>query len=316
MSAPHSTLALRCREVSYAYGEHQALSGVDLEVKPGLIFGLLGPNGGGKTTLFKLAATLTKPQGGTIEILGQRLPEGAPAVRSRLGVVFQHPSLDKKLRVWENLKHHGRLYGMTPERIEQRSDELLETLGLGGRRKDVVETLSGGLQRRVEIAKALLPGPELLLMDEPSAGLDPGIRRDLWEYLAGLKKAGMTVIVTTHFLDEAERCDELAILDGGRVVSRGSPGVLRDGVGGAVVRVDVSDADRVMSALGAVGKVSCEGGDLVVRLTSGDVGAAGEQVRAAIVLAGAELRALSINPPSLEDVYAAATGRAWRGEAE
>ncbi|GAB4249559.1 MAG: ABC transporter ATP-binding protein [Candidatus Methylacidiphilales bacterium] len=305
-------LALRCEALSYAYGKNQALRGVDLEVAMGRVFGLLGPNGGGKTTLFKLAATLTRPQLGVIEVLGRTLPMGGPEVRSRLGVVFQQPSLDKKLRVRENLKHHGRLYGMDSDRMARRSKELLETLGVADRAEDVVETLSGGLQRRVEIAKALMPGPELLLMDEPSTGLDPGVRRDLWRYLSGLKDQGTSILVTTHFLDEAERCDELAILDGGRVVAHGSPESLRRGVGGALVRVEVGAPDRVVEALKEVGKVTREGESVVVRFDTHDVGAATEAVRAAVTKVGVDLRSLSASPPCLEDVYAAATGRSWR----
>lgn len=312
MSGKNSILALRCEALSYAYGKNQALSGVDLEVEVGKLFGLLGPNGGGKTTLFKLAATLSRPQLGVIEVLGRALPMGGPEVRSRLGVVFQQPSLDKKLRVRENLKHHGRLYGMRADRIARRGEELLETLGVADRAEDVVESLSGGLQRRVEIAKALLPEPELLLMDEPSTGLDPGARRDLWTYLTGLKARGMSVLVTTHFLDEAERCDELAILDRGKVVARGSPEELRRGVGGALVRVEVTTPDRVEEALGKLGQVTREGESLLVRFDSHNVGAATEAVRAAITRLGVDLRALSASPPSLEDVYAAATGRPWR----
>lgn len=312
MAGRDEPVALRCVGVRYAYGNREALRGVGVEVGRGMIFGLLGPNGGGKTTLFKLLATLLCPQVGEVEVLGNRLPEGAMGVRPRLGVVFQHPSLDKKLRVGENLACHGRLYGMDRGRIAERGRELLERFGLRGREGERVETLSGGLQRRVEIAKALLPGPELLLMDEPSAGLDPGVRRELWEHLAELRGAGMTVAVTTHFLDEADRCDGLAILDEGRVIAEGSPGALKAGLGGAVVRVEVEEVGRAGEVLAGLGTVDRDGEGLVVRMSVG-VGEAAERVRMGLAGAGLGLRAISAAAPSLEDVYAAATGRRWGG---
>ncbi|MGH9788764.1 MAG: ABC transporter ATP-binding protein, partial [Candidatus Acidiferrales bacterium] len=200
--------AIEIENLSHAYGERVALRDVAFSVGRGELFGLLGPNGGGKTTLFKILATLLLPRGGHARVFGDDVAANPMAVRRRLGVVFQSSSLDPKLTVTENLRHQGHLYGLRGARLQARMEELLKRLGIADRRDERAEKLSGGLRRRVEIAKGLLHQPEVLLLDEPSTGLDAGARRDLRLYLRQLcDQDGVTVFLTTHFMDEAESCD-------------------------------------------------------------------------------------------------------------
>jgi ABC-2 type transport system ATP-binding protein len=197
---------------------------VPFEVGEGEMFALLGPNGGGKTTLFRILSTLYPPTEGTARIFGHDVGSEAAQVRSRIGVVFQSPSLDRKLTVRENLKHQGRLYGLSGRALASRIDLVMERLGVRDRDGDRVETLSGGLQRRVELAKGLLHEPRLLLLDEPSVGLDPGARHDLWTYLDELRReSNVTLLVTTHLVDEADRADRVAILRKGEIAAIGTP---------------------------------------------------------------------------------------------
>jgi len=221
-----ATAAVSCQGVTYTYGERRALDTVSFEVNEGEIFGVLGPNGSGKTTLFRLLSTLVPVAAGfgTIRLAGHLYPEEGALARRRLGVVFQSPSLDKKLTVQENIDAHGHLYGLRGAELASRVDALLERFSLSSRRRDLVETLSGGLQRRVEVAKSLVPRPAVLILDEPSTGLDPSARRELWEYLRALRQTEkLTILMTTHFLDEAEWCDRLLILDEGKRVALDTP---------------------------------------------------------------------------------------------
>ena len=222
--------------LSHHYGPRLALSNVNFEVKAGEIFGLLGPNGGGKSTLFRILSTMMAPTGGRAEVAGHDVARDAAAVRRCIGVVFQTQSLDKALTVAENLRSQGHLHGMSGPKLRDRMQQVLERLGLADRRNDIVETLSGGLKRRVEIAKGLLHRPVVLLMDEASTGLDPGARRELWQYVEELRsREGVTILLTTHILDEADRCDRLALLHEGAVVAEGTPAHLRSRIGGDVV---------------------------------------------------------------------------------
>ncbi len=194
--------AISVRGLSHRYGSRQALDNLDFDVTSGEIFGLLGPNGGGKTTLFRILATLLPVQEGQVELLGLDVAREPEHVRTQIGVTFQSPSLDRKLTVRENLATQGALYGLSGSHLAGRIDTLLSRLGLADRARDRVESLSGGLARRVEIAKGLLHDPRVLLLDEPSTGLDPGARLDLWQYLRLLREeAGVTVLVTTHLME-------------------------------------------------------------------------------------------------------------------
>ena len=242
-----ATAAIIVEDLEFRYEERVVLRGISFTAQAGEIFGILGPNGGGKTTLFKILSTLTAPQGGRVSILGSTLDASGSSIRDSLGVVFQNPSVDGKLTVVENLRYHGMLYGMRGASLRAKIDASLERLGLTDRAHDMVETLSGGLRRRVELAKGLLADPKVLVLDEPSTGLDPGARIDLWRYLHSLQQNdGTTILLTTHLMDEAEQCDRLAILDRGQIVSVGTPDELRDKIGGDVVTIRARDAEALL----------------------------------------------------------------------
>ncbi len=226
--------------LTHNYGDRLALDRLSFDVKAGEIFGLLGPNGSGKTTLFRILSTLMTPTGGNASIQGFDVAREPNKVRQQIGIVFQARSVDLKLTVAENLKHQGNLYGLSGARLKSRIDDVLGRVGLLDRKGDFVETLSGGMQRRVELAKGLIHSPSILLLDEPSTGLDPGARRDLWQYLETLRdEEGVAILVTTHLMEEAEHCDRLAILNEGKLVALGSPFDLKSQIGGDVVLFEV-----------------------------------------------------------------------------
>jgi ABC-2 type transport system ATP-binding protein len=290
--------------LTHRYGERNALDGVSFSVRGGEVFGLVGPNGGGKTTLFKILSTALTPTSGSARVAGIDVHDGA--VRRKIGVVFQSPSLDGKLQVGENLLHHGHLYGLSGSALRARIDEELSRFGLADRKGDRVEKLSGGLQRRVELAKALLHRPEVLLLDEPSTGLDPGARRDLWDALRSLK--GVTVLLTTHLLEEAERCDRLAILHKGRIVALGEPMALRAEIGGDIVSMRSRDAAGLATAIREKLGEEPQVVDGVVRLSK----ERGHEVVVRLVESFPGLiESVTVAKPSLEDVFLAKTREVW-----
>jgi ABC-2 type transport system ATP-binding protein len=301
--------------VSFHYGERRALDDLSLTVNEGELFAFLGPNGGGKTTLFRLLSTLIPLQSGEIRVLGHSVRDESPAVRRLIGVVFQAPSVDKKLSVAENLRHQGWLYGLQGSALARRQQEMLEQLGLADRAADRVETLSGGLRRRVEIAKSMLHHPRVLLMDEPSTGLDPAARIDLWRYLRQTAEVqGMTIALTTHLLEEAEKADRLAILDRGRLVALDTPGHLRAGVGGDTITLVADDPAAVVAAIGQCFGLQAQTIEGSVRLQH--PGAASLLGRLAEAV-GDQVRSITLGKPTLEDVFIERTGhRFWAGEEE
>jgi len=236
-----------------------ALDDVSLVVNPGEIFGILGPNGSGKTTLFRILATLLRPLNpagstGTVSIMGNDVLTAPAKVRQSLGVVFQAPSLDGKLTAYENIMHQGHLYGLRGSDLAKRIDELLTYFNLADRKRDFVEQFSGGMKRRVELAKALLHQPQLLLLDEPATGLDPGARHDLWRQLIQLRsERGQTVALTTHLMDEADRCDRLAVMSHGKIVAVDTPANLKAQIGGDIItlssRGTIEEADQLRAAI-------------------------------------------------------------------
>jgi len=237
--APVETRALSFRYESS--GGAPALGGLTLAMEPGEMLGLLGPNGSGKTTLFRILEGLLTPSSGQVRVFGLDPQQDALAVRARLGVVFQAPALDDHLTVLENLRCHGGLFGRGE--LEAEGRQALEALGVGERAGDRVATLSGGLKRRVELAKVLITRPALLLMDEPTAGLDPAARRDFWQAVATARaQTGTSVLLSTHDMDEAERCDRLAVLDAGQRVALETPAALKARVGGEVITLELEDA--------------------------------------------------------------------------
>jgi lipooligosaccharide transport system ATP-binding protein len=218
---------LSARGLRKSYGELEVVSGLDLEVAPGECFGLLGPNGAGKTTTLKLCLGLVDPDAGDIELLGEPIPKRAREARARVGVVPQFDSLDPDFTVAENLLVFGRYFGMSRREVAARIPALLEFAGLAARGESRINTLSGGMKRRLTLARALVNDPQLIVMDEPTTGLDPQARHLIWERLRQLTQQGKTLVLTTHFMEEAERlCRRLAIMDHGRIIAQGSPRAL------------------------------------------------------------------------------------------
>jgi len=284
----------------------RALNNVSFSVAQGELFGLLGPNGGGKSTLFKILATSFAPTSGSAVILGRDLTAEPASIRPLLGVVFQSPSLDNKLTVRENLIHGGRLYGLSGPSLTKRIDEMLSHYRLTARINDLCGTLSGGLRRRVELAKNLLHKPKIILLDEPSTGLDPAARADLWEHLLTLKKEGATILTTTHLMDEGDRCDRVAILDQGKIVAAGTPAALKAEIGGDVITIETDDASGLRDEITKRFGVTPQAFGSVLRLER----AAGHAFIPQLVEAfPGRLKSVSLSRPSLEDAFLHHAGR-------
>lgn len=287
-----------------------ALQQISLEIFVGEIFAFLGPNGGGKTTLFRLLSTLLPLQQGKLEILGNDVQRQQQQVRERIGVVFQAPSLDKKLTVAENIGHQAALYGLSRRESVDRQQMLLAQLGLSDRAGERTETLSGGLRRRVELAKGMIHMPRLLLLDEPSTGLDPGARIDLWTYLGQLREQfGVTVVMTTHLLEEADKADRLAILNQGQLVALGAPDELRATVGGDSVTIDADQPHELAQNIHTQFGVEAGVVDGQVRLELQN----GHRWITKIVDAFSDqVKSVRLGKPTLEDVFIDKTGhRFW-----
>ena len=309
-----SSPVIAVRDIVHRYDNRAALNGVSFDVQPAELFGLLGPNGSGKTTLFRILSTLMVPVGGRAIILGHDAAKDPSQLRREIGVVFQAQSIDVKLTAVENLRHQGHLYGLHGSLLQKRIAEILERVGLADRSRDKAETFSGGMQRRLELAKGLLHGPRVLLLDEPTTGLDPGARRDLWQYLRILRdQEHVTVLVTTHLMEEAERCDRLAILNEGKLVALGTPAELKREIGGDVIVLEARAADALATRIGARFKVDVRVVDGQIRIEKDH----GHRFVTDLVEAfPGDIDAVSIAKPSLEDVFIRRTGhRFWSEEA-
>jgi len=308
-----TTSFLRIQDLSYSYGDRKALSDFSLDLEKGEIFGLLGPNGGGKSTLFKLLSTLRPLQEGEITLAGLSYRSDRRELRNLIGTVFQSPALDKKLTVHENLWSQGKLFAIPSAILNERIEALATRFGLKERLKDPAEKLSGGLQRRVEIAKALLHEPKILIMDEPSTGLDPGIRLELWDFLQELRsKEGMTILLTTHLLEEAERCDRIALIHEGKLITEGKPSHLCESLGGQVLSVltdDTADLSLLLkNELGENPKIL--GGEVRLRIPA-SVDRTRTSSLAARLADHTSVQSVTLSRPSLGDLYLEKTGRSW-----
>ena len=304
-----STEAVVVEGLTYRYGERVALDEVGFSVEEGEIFGLLGPNGGGKTTLFSLLSSLRAVPAERIRVFGRDLGAAPAEVRRQIGVVFQAASLDPNLTVEENMMHQGHLYGLRGVPLASRSAELAGRLGFAERFGDRVAKLSGGLQRRVEIAKSLLHGPRLLLLDEPSTGLDPGIRRELWTLLEELRRDdGVTILLTTHFMEEGDRCDRVGLLDRGRLAAIGAPETLKKEVGGQVVRLATSRPREVVERVERRFGVEAQATGPVVQF---ELEGAHERVVELVEAISGSIHSITVAQPTLEDVFLRRTGHAF-----
>jgi ABC-2 type transport system ATP-binding protein len=307
--APRVPPRLAVRGVAARRGGREVLRDVSLEIAPGEIVGLLGPNGAGKSTLFAILAGLLRPDAGTFLLDGEPIAPGARVFRARAGIVFQEPGLDGKLSAEENLRLSAALHRVPPDVARRRVARLLAEAGLAGRAREPVERLSGGMRRRLELARALVHAPSLLVMDEPTNGLDAAAFRAWWEAIAALRRAeGTTVVVTTHRPDEAERCDRLAVLAGGTLVACDTPDALRARVSGDVVVVDGDDREALArdlaARLGLEARVRADGvhvsrehGHLLVP-------------RLVEAFPAGRLRSVALRRPTLADAYLAVTGSA------
>jgi len=312
---PTARLAIGAAGVSYAYGSRPALVDLSLEIQIGELFAVVGPNGGGKTTLFRLLSTLIPLQIGGIKILGNNLATDANAIRREIGVVFQAPSVDRKLTVAENIRLQATLYGLAGRELSRRLEELLEQFALRDRAGELTERLSGGLRRRVELAKGMIHSPRLLLLDEPSTGLDPAARSDLWQYLRQQRtEHGTTIVLTTHYLQEADGADRIAILNEGRLVALGPPDDLRAELGGDSITIETQQPTELSAAirdrLGLKANVIEE----TVRLEVPD---GHTWVSRIVEMFPGRVTAIRLGKPTLDDVFIARTGhRFWRERQE
>jgi ABC-2 type transport system ATP-binding protein len=308
-----SAAVISVQGLVHRYENRTALNGISFDVRPAELFGLLGPNGSGKTTLFRILSTLMVPTAGRALVMGCDAARDAASLRRQIGVVFQAQSVDPKLTAYENLWHQGHLYGLRGSPLKNRIGEILSRVGLADRAKERVETFSGGMQRRIELAKGLLHHPGVLLLDEPTTGLDPGARRDLWQYLRMLRdEEQVSVLVTTHLMEEAERCDRLAILNEGNLVALGTPAELKSEIGGDVILLDAArDANLLAehirfrfhvepAVLGNQVRIERENGHRFVT----DV----------VEAFPGEIQAISVSKPALEDVFIRRTGHKFWSE--
>ncbi len=301
--------ALRVQQLSHHYGRREALRELCLEVAAGEVFALLGPNGSGKSTLFRLTSSLARIQTGEIHVFGHSATTETARVRSLLGVVFQSPSLDPKLTALENIRCQAALYGVTGQELSTRIEQVAEQLGIQDRLGTPTEELSGGLKRRVELAKGILHRPRLLLMDEPSSGLDPASRLDMWHALKDLQQQNqVTVLLTTHVLEEADKADRIAILHEGQAVAVGKPDDLRRSLGEQVLTIQTSDPVQVTRWLAAQ--------EVETREVENQICVVGSQAASVVAPLSAEfgnrIQTLTLGRPSLEDVFVARTGhRFW-----
>lgn len=310
--------AVVARGLTKRYGNVEALRGVDLEVPRGQIFALLGPNGAGKTTFLSILTTLLRPTAGTALVLGADVAAQPDAVRRRIGVTFQEIVLDPELTGREVLYYHGRLYGLSGAELRRRIDELVEMVALQeaiGRR---TRTYSGGMKRRLELARGLLTRPEVLILDEPTQGLDPQNRAYLWDYLQELpRRLGTTVVLSTHYMEEAERlADRVAIIDHGRVVAEGTPAGLVEGLGADLVtatgRGDLRALAERLRSEDFVQQVQLADGQVLVGVDHG--GRRLPRIAALAAETGCSLEELTVHRPSLGDVFLQVTGRRLRDE--
>jgi ABC-2 type transport system ATP-binding protein len=302
--------AIEVRGLRKAYGEVQAVNGVDFDVSTRETFGFLGPNGAGKSTTIKILCTLASADGGTARVAGYDVATERDDVRRSIGLVFQDPTLDTYLTAEQNLRFHAELYGVPRAVTGDRIRQVLEMVNLWDRRGDLVQTYSGGMKRRLEIARGLLHSPRVLFLDEPTVGLDPQTRASIWEYIRELQAAEeITIFMTTHYMDEAEFCERIAIMDSGRIVALDTPEALKAGVGEDRIRIQTADDEAAIAAIK-------DRFDLAAVVSEGAVTfsvASGEAfVPRLFAELGVPIRSVNVARPSLDDVFMSFTGSTIR----
>jgi len=308
------TIAIHIENLTRRFGDLVAVDNISFDIGHGEIFGLLGPNGAGKTTTLSMLSTMLEPSSGTATINGIDITKDEDGVRRSIGIVFQDQSLDEELTAYENMDFHGRLYRIPKETRNARIEELLRLVELYDRKGDLVKTFSGGMRRRLEIARGLLHHPSVLFLDEPTLGLDPQTRNLLWEYIATLaKEKGITIILTTHYMEEADRlCNRIAIIDHGKIIAMDTPEKLKDLIGGDVVTIGSADPEKIVALLSGTGakKTEIHENKVIVSLANA------EQHISEIVLLLAEKKipidSIAIRKPTLEDVFLFFTGKTIR----
>jgi len=295
------------------FGSIEAVKGIDLDVRRGEIFGFLGPNGAGKSTTINILCTLLRPTAGTAEVAGYDVASHPSDVRAAIGLVFQDPSLDAQLTARENLQFHAFIYGVPAADRKARIAEVLEMVELSDRAGSIVNTFSGGMRRRLEIARGMLHTPEVLFLDEPTIGLDPQTRRHIWAYLRRLREEqGVTLFMTTHYMDEAEECDRIAIIDHGEIVALGSPTELKAMVGGDVVTLATADNETAANEIRTIFSLepTADNGSLRVEVQDG-----AEFIPRLVRETTVPVTSVAAHRPSLDDVFLKLTGHAIRDEA-
>jgi ABC-2 type transport system ATP-binding protein len=309
-----SAPAISVRGLTKSFGEVRAVRGVDFEVAPGEVFGFLGPNGAGKTTTINVLCTLAKPSSGEARVAGHDVVAERDDVRRNIGLVFQDPTLDGYLTAAQNLKLHAELYGVQSDLVQPRMQQVMEMVGLWDRKDSVVGTFSGGMRRRLEIARGLMHSPRVLFLDEPTIGLDPQTRRLIWNYIRELKeREEITIFMTTHYMDEAEWCDRIAIMDHGEIVALDSPAALKAGVGKDRVTIHTDDDEAAIAALARQFEIAAQvsEGAVVFGVTSG-----AHFVPRLFAEFELPISSVSVSRPTLDDVFMSYTGTTIRDAEE
>ncbi|MBU7043709.1 MAG: ATP-binding cassette domain-containing protein [Theionarchaea archaeon] len=290
----------------------KAVDGISFSVEKGEIFGFLGPNGAGKTTTIDVLCTLTRPTSGTASVNGFNITECPDDVRRSIGLIFQEPSLDDRLTAEENLDFHGMIYDVPKAMREKRKEELLKMVELWDRKKDQVKTFSGGMKRRLEIARGLLHQPRILFLDEPTLGLDPQTRNHIWKYINHLRdESQMTIFMTTHYMDEAENCDRIAIIDHGKIVAIDTPENLKKNVGGDIITIRTSDDEKAEDEIGAKYHLQVRRDAKGIHL---EIENSEEFIPAFISSFSTHIDAINLRRPTLDDVFLKLTGHEIRDE--
>ncbi len=309
-----SAPAISVRDLVKSYGEVRAVRGVNFEVAMGEVFGFLGPNGAGKTTTINMLCTLAKPTSGNASVAGHDVVSARDDVRRNIGLVFQDPTLDGYLTAAQNLRLHAELYGVQSDLVVPRMRQVMEMVGLWDRKDSVVGTFSGGMRRRLEIARGLMHSPRVLFLDEPTIGLDPQTRRSIWSYIRELKeREEITIFMTTHYMDEAEWCDRIAIMDHGEIVALDSPAALKAGVGTDRVTIHTDDNDKAIEALERQFGVEAKESEGAVFF---GVPAGEEFVPRLFAEFEMPIRSVSVSRPTLDDVFMSYTGSTIRDAEE